>query len=138
MLDTSRLQVNGGVEPSSKNDRGTAVVVGRLYVVLVNEVAEAMLGGCSPGREIPFAGLLFLLLLPGEAPLMESIEVDGDRAPLNDVRLRFCDLLAIYQALRVIFFLGNVLAHHSSRGIYQRFALSFRGGRGRVIIFVLV
>jgi hypothetical protein len=45
MFVTSKLQVRGGTVPSSKNDRGTAdVVVGRLYVVLVKEVAEAVIG----------------------------------------------------------------------------------------------
>lgn len=46
ILDTSKLHDNGGVEPSSKKDRGIAVVVGRLYVVLVNDVAEAIFGVC--------------------------------------------------------------------------------------------
>jgi hypothetical protein len=44
MLATRRDQVREGVEPSSKKDRGTVFVVGRLYVVLVKDVAEAILG----------------------------------------------------------------------------------------------
>ena len=61
------------------------VVVGILYVVLVKEVVEVIVGGwpmllLEPRR-------LFFRCCPGE-PLIKSVEEDGDNTPLTDVRLR--------------------------------------------------
>lgn len=85
MLETSRLHVKGGVDPSSKKERGTVAVVGRLYVVLVKEVAEAMFGGCKePCLPLGCPSLLFRRF--GDAPFIESIEVEGDKTPLVEAR----------------------------------------------------
>jgi hypothetical protein len=83
-LVTRRLQVREGVVPSSKNDRGIVAVVGRLYVVLVNEVAAAILG--VPAVRVPL-GNVSVLRRAGGAPLMESIDAEGDRVALKEVRL---------------------------------------------------
>jgi hypothetical protein len=45
IAETSRLHVRGGAPPSSKKDRGIVAAVGKLYVVLVKEVAEVIIGG---------------------------------------------------------------------------------------------
>jgi hypothetical protein len=89
ILVTRRLQVRGGVDPSSKKDLGTLVVAGTLYVVLVKDVAEAMFGGWGvPPFTYPRANASLLFLRPGDVPFMESIDVDGDRTALKEPRLR--------------------------------------------------
>lgn len=78
--------MRGDVEPLSKNDRETVAVVGRLYVVLVNEVAEAILG-VWPMACLPFESSCVLLWRTGDAPFIESMEVEGDSTPLREARL---------------------------------------------------
>lgn len=86
MLVTSRLQVRGGVDPSSKKDLGTLVVAGTLYVVLVKDVADAMLGACAP-LAYPSAYASLLFRRPGEVPFIESMDVEGDKTALKEPRL---------------------------------------------------
>ena len=52
-------------------------------MVLVNEVADAMLGTC-PAERRPFDEAPFRVRPTGDAPLIESMDVDGDRAPKEE------------------------------------------------------
>jgi hypothetical protein len=63
-------------------------VVGRLYVVLVKAVADAIIGVWTMGSPFP-ENVSFRALIIGEAPLMESMDADGDSPSLKDLRLRF-------------------------------------------------
>lgn len=92
MLDTSRLHVRGGVVPSSKNDLEIVAVIGRLYVVLVKDVAEAMFEGW-PRPWLPFETPSVLLWRKGDAPFIESIEVEEDSTPLMEARFLPCDFV---------------------------------------------
>lgn len=78
MFETRRVQVSGGDAPSSKKDRGTMLVGGPLYAVLVKEVADAMVE-CAPTPEAATTES-FRVRRGAANPLMESMDVDGESA----------------------------------------------------------
>jgi hypothetical protein len=77
MLVTSRLHVSGGVDPSSKKERGMVAAVGRLNVVLVKEVAAFIMGGW-PREAFGKVSFLVSVLVIGPWPLIESMDAAGE------------------------------------------------------------
>ena len=84
MFETSRDHVRGGVVPSSKKDLGIVAAVGRLNAALVKAVADDTIGAAA---ELPFGKVSPRCLIPGDCPLIESIDGAGEM-PMPPFALR--------------------------------------------------
>jgi len=78
MFATSLFHVNGAAVPSSKNDRGRLAACGWPSVVLVKEVVDGPIIGIAVKDRFGVFRASERERVPGEAPLIESIDVAGD------------------------------------------------------------
>lgn len=77
-MATSLFHVSGAAEPSSKNDRGKVAACGGPSAGVVNEVVEGPMIGIAVKDTFGVLNVSARERVPGDVPLIESIEVAGE------------------------------------------------------------